>query len=172
MPRKPATPGKYRANRVKLLREREGWTDEELAAKLGWPTSKISKIENRQQDLRLTDIYKLADVFGCHRLDIFEPLPFGPRVLSAAERIGGLAEPEQTRLLNAIEALTPKPEPPEPAAEEAAPPPASAPAAQTELSPGEAPPASSYPRHNASGPPIPSGKFRNAKRKRLRPVSK
>jgi len=49
------------ADRIKELRERNGWTQEELAERMGYTTkSSISKIETSGNDITLKKITKLA----------------------------------------------------------------------------------------------------------------
>lgn len=49
---------------LKALREKEGMTQEELAARLNTKKSVISRMENHTEDIRLSTIGKVAEVFG------------------------------------------------------------------------------------------------------------
>ena len=49
---------------IKELRQKEGMTQEQLAAKLQTKKSVISRIENHSKDIRLSTLSKVAEVFG------------------------------------------------------------------------------------------------------------
>jgi len=49
---------------LKELRKNEGMTQEELAIKLKTKKSVISRMENHTEDIRLSTISKVAEVFG------------------------------------------------------------------------------------------------------------
>ncbi len=49
---------------LKELRKKEGMTQEELAIKLKTKKSVISRMENHTEDIRLSTISKVAEVFG------------------------------------------------------------------------------------------------------------
>ena len=49
---------------LKELRKKEGMTQEELAIKLKTKKSVISRMENHTEDIRLSTIGKVAEVFG------------------------------------------------------------------------------------------------------------
>lgn len=49
---------------IKDLRVKEGMTQEELAAKLHTKKSVISRMENHSEDIRLSTLGKVAEVFG------------------------------------------------------------------------------------------------------------
>lgn len=52
--------------RIKQLRNEKGWTQAELAAKLGLKDSAIAKYENgRVENMKRDIIAKMADLFGC-----------------------------------------------------------------------------------------------------------
>lgn len=62
---------------IRLLRKSKGWTQEELAEKVGY-TSKgmISTVENGKIDLPISKIMQFADVFGVDAGDLVgEPVP-------------------------------------------------------------------------------------------------
>jgi len=49
---------------IKQLRIKEGMTQEELAEKLHTKKSVISRMENHSEDIRLSTLNKVAEVFG------------------------------------------------------------------------------------------------------------
>jgi ribosome-binding protein aMBF1 (putative translation factor) len=49
---------------IKDLRVKEGMTQEELAVKLHTKKSVISRMENHSEDIRLSTLGKVAEVFG------------------------------------------------------------------------------------------------------------
>ena len=49
---------------IKQLRLQEGMTQEELAAKMSTKKSVISRMENHSEDVRLSTLEKVAQVFG------------------------------------------------------------------------------------------------------------
>jgi HTH-type transcriptional regulator/antitoxin HipB len=49
---------------IKELRIKEGMTQEELAEKLHTKKSVISRMENHSEDIRLSTLNKVAEVFG------------------------------------------------------------------------------------------------------------
>ncbi len=49
---------------IKELRMKEGMTQEELAEKLHTKKSVISRMENHSEDIRLSTLGKVAEVFG------------------------------------------------------------------------------------------------------------
>lgn len=110
----PMKRGRFRANRVRLLREREGWSEQDLALRLGWTPTKVQRIERGQKDLTITEVYALADALQVHRIEIFEDLPYSPRVRDVADRISGLSENAQETVIRVIDALMPSSAPPEP----------------------------------------------------------
>jgi transcriptional regulator with XRE-family HTH domain len=48
---------------LRRLRERAGLNGEDVADRLGWSPSKVSRIENARQSARLVDVRKLLDVY-------------------------------------------------------------------------------------------------------------
>lgn len=49
---------------IKELRLKEGMTQEQLAKKMNTKKSVISRMENHSEDIRLSTLGKVADVFG------------------------------------------------------------------------------------------------------------
>ncbi len=60
-------------NRVREFREKFGWTQEELAKKVGVTRQTIIAIEKGKYDPSLRLAFKLARVFRVHIEDLFEP---------------------------------------------------------------------------------------------------
>ncbi len=64
-------------NYVKYLRQKNGWSQEELATRCGYTSdsrkSTIHKIEVGKSDLPASKIRKLADVFGVSPCDLIDP---------------------------------------------------------------------------------------------------
>jgi transcriptional regulator with XRE-family HTH domain len=54
---------KHLGNRVRTLREKRGWSQEELAHQSGLARSFTGAIERGEKDLRLTTVVKLANTF-------------------------------------------------------------------------------------------------------------
>ncbi len=48
------------------LRERSGLTGDQVAERLGWSPSKISRIENTRSGVKLPDAQRLLDLYGVH----------------------------------------------------------------------------------------------------------
>jgi len=71
----PAVRGRRLAAELRRLRERSGLTGEEVASRLGWSGSKISRIEHHRIGVKQGDLRKLLDLYGVtepHRLDLLE----------------------------------------------------------------------------------------------------
>jgi transcriptional regulator with XRE-family HTH domain len=54
---------KHLGNRVRALREKKNWSQEELAHQSGLARSFTGAIERGEKDLRLTTLVKLANTF-------------------------------------------------------------------------------------------------------------
>ena len=54
---------KYLGNRVRALREKRKWSQEELSHRSGLAPSFTGAIERGEKDLRITTLVKLANVF-------------------------------------------------------------------------------------------------------------
>jgi transcriptional regulator with XRE-family HTH domain len=52
------------ADRIKQLRKRRGWNQEELAHRAGLGRSFVGIIETGRKDLRISTLVKLANTFG------------------------------------------------------------------------------------------------------------
>lgn len=57
------------ANAMKLVRQQNGWTQSELAKKIGIKQATISNFENNPDNTTLTTFFKMSErfYFACHR---------------------------------------------------------------------------------------------------------
>ena len=62
-------------NRVRELREARGWSQQDLATKLGVSRQTIISIEHGKYDPSLPLAFAIAKVFALHIEDIFIPSP-------------------------------------------------------------------------------------------------
>ncbi len=62
--REPAEVRKQLGERILGLRERRGWSQEELAHATGFGRSFTSSIERGKKDVRLSTLVRLANIFG------------------------------------------------------------------------------------------------------------
>ena len=61
---------------IKRLREQRGWTQEQLAEKMGYTSkSTINKIEKNINDVRQKKIKQFADVFNCDPAELLTENP-------------------------------------------------------------------------------------------------
>lgn len=60
----PTVRGRRLAAELRRLRERSGLTGEEVAHRLGWSGSKISRIELHRIGIKQGDLYRLLDLYG------------------------------------------------------------------------------------------------------------
>jgi putative transcriptional regulator len=60
-------------NRLSVLRAERGWSQAELAARLGVSRQTVNAIEKQRYDPSLPLAFKLAEVFGTSIEQIFEP---------------------------------------------------------------------------------------------------
>jgi putative transcriptional regulator len=60
-------------NRLRVLRAEHGWTQQELAARLGVSRQTVNAIETGKFDPSLPLAFKLARVFGKRIEEMFEP---------------------------------------------------------------------------------------------------
>ena len=57
--------------RIRMMREARGWTQEELALRMGYKSkSTINKIEKDINDVNQTTINRFASVFGCDPIEL------------------------------------------------------------------------------------------------------
>lgn len=62
-------------NTIRVLRAARGWSQAELAAKVGVSRNSINSVENGRYDPSLTLAFDIADVFGLTIEEIFERAP-------------------------------------------------------------------------------------------------
>lgn len=62
---------KLLANNITYYRMRNGWTQEDLAEKLGTNSVYVSNLENCKKNVRIDYIDKLANVFGVKTEQLF-----------------------------------------------------------------------------------------------------
>jgi len=60
-------------NRLPVLRAERGWSQADLAARLGVSRQTVNAIEKERYDPSLPLAFKLAEVFGTSIAQIFEP---------------------------------------------------------------------------------------------------
>ena len=60
-------------NRLPVLRAERGWSQAELAARLGVSRQTVNAIEKERYDPSLPLAFKIAEVFGTSIEQIFEP---------------------------------------------------------------------------------------------------
>jgi transcriptional regulator with XRE-family HTH domain len=63
---------KHRKNYIRVLREARGWTLQEVAEKVGVKNPHISMLENGSRGINIEMLYKLAEAFEVHPLEITE----------------------------------------------------------------------------------------------------
>lgn len=63
----------YFADKLRELREAAGWTQEELAHRLGVRRQAIIKWESGEQSPRMDRLNKIADVFGVPVGELLQP---------------------------------------------------------------------------------------------------
>jgi transcriptional regulator with XRE-family HTH domain len=88
------------ANRIRELRERRGWTQEELAAQVGGPRpphfTTIEKLENRKRRLSWEWLEKIAGALGVPPADLLSQETFermvGRRGIGGRRREGELSK--------------------------------------------------------------------------------
>ena len=68
----PVSLRKQLGNRVRKLREKRKWSQEELAHQSGLARSFTGAIERGEKDLRLTTLVKLANTFNIPVRDLFK----------------------------------------------------------------------------------------------------
>ena len=56
--------------KLKVMRLCKGWTQEELAEKLGWAVSSYAKIERGEADAKLDKLKQIADAIGVDPTDL------------------------------------------------------------------------------------------------------
>lgn len=59
-------------NKIQMLRESKGWTQEQLALKIGIEQSNIAKIEKGKKFISMDKVYKILEVFDISFDYLFE----------------------------------------------------------------------------------------------------
>ncbi len=72
---------------IKLQREKRGWTQTDLGAKLGINMTKISRIENNKELFTQSKLDNLADIFELE-IDLIKELFFGDKFAKEAYKNG------------------------------------------------------------------------------------
>ena len=74
-------------NAIREFRKKKGWTQKDLADKLGVALDTISRYETESREPRASELKKMAEIFGCSVDAILNPTPS-----PAAENRQGTAE--------------------------------------------------------------------------------
>ena len=74
-------------NRLRVLRAERGWSQGELAARLGVSRQTVNAIETGKYDPSLPLAFLLAGVFGLRIEDVFQPNGDGARPEPASKEI-------------------------------------------------------------------------------------
>ena len=100
------------AEKITLLRKRNGWSQEELAEKVGVSRQAISKWESAQSTPDLKRVMMLSEVFGVTTDTLLKddagedelPVPAGESELAGRMNTPAYAEPEPLRMVTMEEA--------------------------------------------------------------------
>jgi transcriptional regulator with XRE-family HTH domain len=74
MPASPSLRRRRLAAELRKLRDQSGLSIGDVADKLGWPGSRISRIETRQLGITAADLRKLLDVYGVEEQEYWDDL--------------------------------------------------------------------------------------------------
>ena len=74
-------------NRLRLLRAEHGWSQADLAERLGVSRQTVNALETGKYDPSLPLAFKIARVFGLTIEDIFEDEPAPPSAKRKLERV-------------------------------------------------------------------------------------
>jgi len=58
--------------KLKVMRQCKGWTQEELAEKLDWAVNSYAKIERGEADIKLDKLKKVAEVMGVDMQELID----------------------------------------------------------------------------------------------------
>ncbi len=98
--------------KIKLLREQKGWTQIELADKLGVSKSSVSQWESGMKEPRMGMIQKIADIFGVTKSYIIEDgenfQSYDPDALEIAEELAQSGYGELNILFKKIKDASPE----------------------------------------------------------------
>ena len=86
------------SKKLKALREIKGWSQEELARRLGVSRSKIGNYEQGTREPGFEDLEAIADIFNCTIAFLIEDGRYGPEEFYEA-RVVSYLRPEETELL-------------------------------------------------------------------------
>ena len=95
-------------DRLSRLRRARGWTQRELARRLGVRAAEISKLEKGIRRPRVELVPRLAEMFGVSSDYLLTGRSFGQRDLRLRERIEALEilpEPQRNHLVEFLDAL-------------------------------------------------------------------
>lgn len=83
-------------NRLKMLRERRGLTQQQVADAVDVSHVQISRLERNKQDLTEAMVYRLAATLGCHPGELFAPLESDPLLDEARSHLSQMTEAQLT----------------------------------------------------------------------------
>lgn len=66
-------PNTVAADRIRELRVRKGWSQEELAAKCDLHRTYVGAIERGERNVTLRTLARIADALGCDITDLLSP---------------------------------------------------------------------------------------------------
>lgn len=78
------------AIKLKGLRELRGWSQDELAKRLGVSRSKISNYEQGIREPRFEDLEAIADIFNCTMAYLIEKDRLGPDDMLISQLMGNV----------------------------------------------------------------------------------
>lgn len=98
-------------NHVRQLREAAGISQEELAAKLYWPTAKVRALEAATRLPTDDMVRQVAEALGCGLFDLIdEPMVVQPEEKAVIERLRGMSEPERSVFKSFLDTFGRRPE--------------------------------------------------------------
>lgn len=75
------------SEKIKLLRKMKGFTQENFASLLGWPTAMVSQYESGKRSPSIANVIKLKKIFHCTYEwlleEDFEPVQSGYQIIEA-----------------------------------------------------------------------------------------
>ena len=88
---------------IRKMREKHGWTQEQLGSKVGLSAGNISQIEAGRHDAPLRTRRALAKVFGVHPLVLIADLP--PEVCQIIDELMAMTQKSRLLALRLIRAI-------------------------------------------------------------------